>query len=172
MSVEKRKSAAVKMFFGTLKVTTLLSIIPSTLACLGYEGGLPVPTSTKTNSAVIVVPAGTTFDGGWAKYDRGSGACNEQAEGGEAKFSLSRVPTLPTIFSVADLEFICRRCGRRVSPEVWCHLEERYHWQEPGRGCTLRRTLHARICVVRGCLRGCHHRRKKATYPPNLRSIG
>ncbi|KAK6216344.1 hypothetical protein LQW54_003547 [Pestalotiopsis sp. IQ-011] len=36
------------------------------------------------NSAVIVIAAGTTFDGGWAKYDRGSGACNEQAEGGDA----------------------------------------------------------------------------------------
>lgn len=66
------------------KLCAILSAIPHALACLGYEGGVPTPTSTKTNSAVIVVAAGTTFDGGWAKYDRGSGACNEQAEGGDA----------------------------------------------------------------------------------------
>lgn len=67
-----------------LKLCAVLSAVPHVLACLGYEGGVPTPTSTKTNSAVIVVAAGTTFDGGWAKYDRGSGACNDQAEGGDA----------------------------------------------------------------------------------------
>lgn len=65
-----------------VKLCALLSVVRSALACLGYEGGLPSATSTKTNSAVIVVAAGTTFDGGWAKYDRGSGACNDQVEGG------------------------------------------------------------------------------------------
>jgi hypothetical protein len=59
-------------------------LLPAVLACNGYTGGLPKPTSTKTNSKVITVAAGQTFDCGWAKYDRGSGACNEQAEGGDA----------------------------------------------------------------------------------------
>ncbi|KAF7533307.1 hypothetical protein G7054_g7199 [Neopestalotiopsis clavispora] len=72
------------MYTHLLSLCALLSAVPHAFACLGYEGGLPTPTSTKTNSAVIVVAAGTTFDGGWAKYDRGSGACNEQAEGGDA----------------------------------------------------------------------------------------
>ncbi|KAF4814945.1 putative pectate lyase F [Colletotrichum siamense] len=72
------------MYFSKAGVVTLLAALPSTLACLGYEGGLPTPTSTKTNSKVIEVAAGATFDGGWAKYDRGSGACNDQAEGGDA----------------------------------------------------------------------------------------
>lgn len=70
------------MLTPALRLGSFLSVVPTALACLGYEGGVPTPTSTKTNSAVIVVAAGTTFDGGWAKYDRGSGACNEQAEGG------------------------------------------------------------------------------------------
>ena len=61
----------------------LMALLPSALACLGYTGGLPTPTSTKTNSKVIEVAAGQVFDGGWAKYDRGSGACSEQAEGGK-----------------------------------------------------------------------------------------
>lgn len=67
----------------SLKLMSLMALLPSTLACLGYTGGLPTPTSTKTNSKVIEVAAGTTYDGGWAKYDRGSGACNEQVEGGK-----------------------------------------------------------------------------------------
>ena len=63
--------------------TGLLALLPSAMACLAYTGGVPVATSTKTNSKVITVAAGTTYDGGWARYDRGSGACNDQAEGGK-----------------------------------------------------------------------------------------
>lgn len=55
--------------------------LPTALACLGYTGGLPVATRSISNSAVIEVAAGQVFDGGWAKYDRGNGACNGQAEG-------------------------------------------------------------------------------------------
>jgi len=70
--------------------------LPVVLACNGYTGGLPTPTSTKTNSKVITVAAGQTFDCGWAKYDRGSGACNDQAEGGDADavFLLKKGATL------------------------------------------------------------------------------
>ncbi|KAI1846362.1 hypothetical protein JX265_011956 [Neoarthrinium moseri] len=82
-----------------MKLAAVASLVPSALACLGYEGGLPTPTSTKTNSAVIVVAAGQTFDGGWAKYDRGSGACNDQAEGGDsdAVFLLKAGATLKNV---------------------------------------------------------------------------
>jgi len=65
------------------KLASLMALVPAALACNAYTGGLPTPTSTKTNSKVIEVKAGAVFDGGWAKYDRGSGACNEQAEGGK-----------------------------------------------------------------------------------------
>lgn len=67
----------------TLKLVSLMAILPSALACLGYTGGVPKATSTKTNSKVIEIAAGTTFDGGWARYDRGSGACGGQTEGGK-----------------------------------------------------------------------------------------
>lgn len=50
-------------------------LLPTALACLGYEGVVHTPTTTKTNSKVTTVPAGIVYDGGWAKFDRGSGAC-------------------------------------------------------------------------------------------------
>ena len=59
------------------------ALLPAVLACEGYEGGVPVPTDHFSNSAVIEIGAGEVFDGGWAKYDRGSGACNDQNEGGK-----------------------------------------------------------------------------------------
>lgn len=59
-----------------------IGLIPSVLACLGWEGGLPTPTSSKSISAPIRIAAGQTFDAGWVKYDRGSGACKD-GEGGE-----------------------------------------------------------------------------------------
>lgn len=61
----------------------LLGAAPTALACLGWEGGLPVPTSTKQISAPIYVKAGEVFDAGWAKYDRNPTSCKEQTEGGE-----------------------------------------------------------------------------------------
>lgn len=61
----------------------LVSAVPAALACLGYEGGLPKHTGTKTLSAPQRIPAGQVFDAGWVKYDRGSGACGD-GEGGDA----------------------------------------------------------------------------------------
>ena len=65
------------------KLAWLAALLPAALACNGYTGGVPKATSTKSNKAVIEVKAGQTFDGGWARYDRGSGACSGQSEGGE-----------------------------------------------------------------------------------------
>lgn len=70
------------MYFSKVGIVAMLAALPSTLACLGYEGGLPTPTSTKTNSAYIEVKAGQVYDGGWAKFERGSGACTS-GEGGK-----------------------------------------------------------------------------------------
>ncbi|KAL2672276.1 hypothetical protein Neosp_012977 [[Neocosmospora] mangrovei] len=53
------------------------------MACLGYEGGLPTPTDSKSLSAPQYIKAGQTFDAGWVKYDRGQ-SCTGQSEGGEA----------------------------------------------------------------------------------------
>ncbi|CBY01376.1 similar to pectate lyase [Plenodomus lingam JN3] len=65
-------------------VAAVSAFLPTALACLGHEGGVPKAVGTKTNSKVIEVKAGETFDGQWYRYDRGSGACSNQAEGGSA----------------------------------------------------------------------------------------
>lgn len=64
-------------------LAALVSAVPLVSACLGYEGGVPTATASHSNSAPITVAAGQTFDCGWARYDRGSGAC-EDGEGGDA----------------------------------------------------------------------------------------
>jgi hypothetical protein len=44
--------------------------------------GVPKAVGTKTNPKVIEVAAGKVYDGGWYRFDRGSGACKGQTEGG------------------------------------------------------------------------------------------
>jgi hypothetical protein len=87
-----------------IKLATLASLLPSALACLGYTGGVPKATSTKTNSNVITVPAGTVYDGGWARFDRGSGACTGDTEGGsaDAVFLLKAGATLRNVIIGAN----------------------------------------------------------------------
>ncbi|KAL1745324.1 polysaccharide lyase family 3 protein [Schizophyllum fasciatum] len=72
--------------------------------CNAYEGGVPVPTSHISNSKVIEIAAGQTFDAGWAKYDRGSGACKGQKEGDwkDAVFYLHEGATLRNVIIGAD----------------------------------------------------------------------
>lgn len=55
-------------------------------------------TSTKTNSKPITVAAGQVYDGGWARFDRGSGACSS-GEGGsdDAVFILKAGATLRNV---------------------------------------------------------------------------
>jgi hypothetical protein len=79
----------VKMVVSSLQLAVLVSVVSPALACLGYEGGVPTATASYSNSAVIEVAAGETFDGGWARYDRGSGACTEQSEGGKSALTLN-----------------------------------------------------------------------------------
>jgi pectate lyase len=67
--------------FSPSRLLALVTAIPTTLACLGYEGGVPTLTGTKTLSAPMRIKVGQTFDAGWVKYDRGSGAYNSD-EGG------------------------------------------------------------------------------------------
>ncbi|KAK7440342.1 hypothetical protein CaCOL14_007997 [Colletotrichum acutatum] len=77
----------------------LLGALPTTSACLGYEGGLPKATSNKQISAPIYVKSGEAFDGGWAKYDRNPTSCREQVEGGEkdTAFVLQKGATLRNV---------------------------------------------------------------------------
>ncbi|RYP02167.1 hypothetical protein DL764_005918 [Monosporascus ibericus] len=86
------------------KLITLLAALPATLACLGYEGGVPKPVDTVHSSKVIEVKAGQVYDGGWKRFDRGSGACNDQAEGGsaDAVFLLREGATLRNVIIGKD----------------------------------------------------------------------
>ncbi|KAH8733388.1 putative pectate lyase F [Ilyonectria robusta] len=63
------------------KVGVLAALLPSALACLGYEGGVPKATTTYSNKQYIEVKKGQVYDGKWARFDRGSGACGG-GEGG------------------------------------------------------------------------------------------
>ncbi|KAM9883568.1 pectate lyase F [Verticillium dahliae] len=87
-----------------LSLLSSLAAVPSVSACNGYEGGLPSHTDHYSNSQVIEVPAGEVYDGKWAKYDRGSGACNEQNEGDwrDAVFYLRRGATLKNVIIGKD----------------------------------------------------------------------
>lgn len=67
----------------TASFVTLLTALPAALACLGYTGGLPKHTGTKSLSAPRYLKKGEVFDAGWVKYDRGV-SCTGQAEGGES----------------------------------------------------------------------------------------
>ena len=60
----------------------LLSAAPTSLACLGYEGGVPTPTENVALSEPIFVKAGEIYDGGWRKFDRNPSTCQDQKEGG------------------------------------------------------------------------------------------
>ncbi|KAK0240894.1 pectate lyase-domain-containing protein [Armillaria nabsnona] len=70
-----------------LLALSIASLAGLSAACDAYTGGLPTATGTVSSSAVIEVAAGETFDGGWKKYDRGSGACSDQSEGGYLSLS-------------------------------------------------------------------------------------
>ncbi|KAL1754477.1 polysaccharide lyase family 3 protein [Schizophyllum commune] len=91
--------------------------------CNAYEGGVPVPTSQISNSKVIEIAAGQTYDGGWAKYDRGSGACNGQSEGDweDAVFYLHEGATLQNVI-----------IGANQAEGVHCdgHCDLRFVWFE------------------------------------------
>jgi hypothetical protein len=87
-----------------LAYLALGTVVPGVaLACVG-QGGIPAATASYSNSEPIEVAAGQSFDGGMARYDRGSGACNEQNEGGESDtvFVLRAGATLSNVIIGAD----------------------------------------------------------------------
>lgn len=69
--------------YSSAKLVALAAALPAAMACLGYDGGLPTASGSKSLTAPQYIKAGQTFDAGWVKYDRGSGACSGQSEGGE-----------------------------------------------------------------------------------------
>jgi hypothetical protein len=116
------------MLSSTQLASLVAFLLPTAQACLGYTGGIPTPTKSISNSAVINVAAGATFDGGWAKYDRGSGACNDQAEGG-TKVKIELLASQDSNGLVTDQTY--RRCGCCFLARRRCNPEKRDHRQEP-----------------------------------------
>jgi len=90
------------------------ALLPVALGCNGYAGGVPKAVGTKTNSKVIEVAAGQTYDGQWYRFDRGSGACSGQSEGGaaDAVFLLKEGATLRNVIIGKN------QVSVRSSPEV------------------------------------------------------
>ncbi|KAH6894720.1 family 3 polysaccharide lyase [Thelonectria olida] len=82
---------------------SVIAAIPAAMACLGYDGGLPTATGSKSLSEPQYIGAGETFDAGWVKYDRGE-SCTGQSEGGEADtvFVLEEGATLKNVIIGAD----------------------------------------------------------------------
>jgi len=97
-------------------LVSLTAALPAALACNGYTGGLPTATSTVTSSKVIEVRAGQVYDGQWKKYDRGSGACNGQAEGGMLALEINNRTII-----VEQLLTLARRCRRCIPSPLWCN---------------------------------------------------
>ncbi|KAI5274747.1 pectate lyase-like protein [Aureobasidium subglaciale] len=101
----------------------LAALLPVAFACNGYTGGVPKAVGTKTNSKVITVKAGQTFDGKWNRYDRGAGACSGQTEGGKADavFLLEAGATLKNVI-----------IGKNQAEGVHCdgHCTLEYVWFE------------------------------------------
>lgn len=63
-------------------IVTVLAALPAAMACLGYTGGVPKATGSKSLSAPKTLKKGEVFDAGWVRYDRGV-KCTGQAEGGK-----------------------------------------------------------------------------------------
>ncbi|KAG8166057.1 hypothetical protein KVR01_004609 [Diaporthe batatas] len=107
-------------------LAALTVALPAVHACVGKDA-LPKATETITNSAPIEVPAGTTYDGKNARFDRGEGACKEQTEGGQADtvFLLRKGATLKNAI-----------IGKNQGEGVYCI----------GGGCTIENVWFEDVC--------------------------
>lgn len=90
--------------YSSAKLVALAAAIPAAMACAAFEGGLPAASGTKSLDAPQYIKAGEVFDAEWVKYDRGSGACGGQGEGGEADtvFVLEEGATLKNVIIGKD----------------------------------------------------------------------
>lgn len=80
------------MQFSFVALAVLLSVSGVFATPTVFDSGLearaasctfPSPPKTSSLSAAKTISAGTTFDGGNVRFDRGSGACEGQKEGGD-----------------------------------------------------------------------------------------
>lgn len=125
--------------YGSIQLLALTAALPSALACLAYTGGVPTATGTVSSSAVIDVAAGDTFDCGWKRYDRGSGACGS----GEGTYK--------------DAVFYLHSGATLKNCIIGANQAEGVHCDGP---CTLEYVWHENVCedgisIVSSCARIC-----------------
>ncbi|KAF5009208.1 hypothetical protein FDECE_4573 [Fusarium decemcellulare] len=101
-------------------LVSLVAALPAAMACLGYDGGLPQSTGSKSLSAPQTIKAGETFDAEWVKYDRGV-KCDGQSEGGDddAVFLLEEGATLRNVIIGADQKEGVHCLGSCTLEYVW-----------------------------------------------------
>ncbi|KAK2738406.1 pectate lyase [Colletotrichum kahawae] len=94
---------------------------PVVSACVGKDA-LPTATETISSDAPIEVAAGESYDGKLARFDRGSGACKDQTEGGQkdAVFILRKGATLKNaIIGKDQMEGVYCLGGGCTIENVW-----------------------------------------------------
>ncbi|KAJ0383646.1 hypothetical protein COL922a_010072 [Colletotrichum nupharicola] len=94
---------------------------PVISACVGKDA-LPTATETISSDAPIEVAAGESYDGKLARFDRGSGACKDQTEGGQkdAVFILRKGATLKNaIIGKDQMEGVYCLGGGCTIENVW-----------------------------------------------------
>ncbi|KDQ16023.1 polysaccharide lyase family 3 protein [Botryobasidium botryosum FD-172 SS1] len=81
----------------------------------------PSPPKTSSLTAAKTISAGTTFDGGNVRFDRGSGACKGQSEGGDkdAVFILQEGSTLSNVVIGANQMEGVHCLGSCTLKNVW-----------------------------------------------------
>ncbi|KAF4962450.1 hypothetical protein FSARC_9479 [Fusarium sarcochroum] len=118
------------MHFSRQSLAVLALSMPAVMACVAKDA-LPSATETISGDEPIEVPAGEVFDGEGRRYDRGTGACKEQTEGGK-------------ILCQADTVFILREgatlrnviIGKDQMEGVYCL----------GGGCTIENVWFEDVC--------------------------
>lgn len=94
---------------------------PVVSACVGKDA-MPTATETISGDAPIEVAAGESYDGKLARFDRGSGACKAQTEGGQkdAVFILRKGATLKNaIIGKDQMEGVYCLGGGCTIENVW-----------------------------------------------------
>lgn len=104
----------------TAAILTFAAAVPAAMACLAYDGGVPSSTGSESLTEPMYIGAGESFDAGWVKYDRGSGACGS-GEGGEADtvFVLEEGATLKNVIIGADQQEGVYCLGACTLEYVW-----------------------------------------------------
>lgn len=112
------------MFLSTVTLAIVLAVTsanPVELEPQAASCTFPSPPSTSSLSSARTIAAGQTFDGGNVRFDRGSGACKGQTEGGDsdAVFLLQQGATLQNVVIGANQAEGVHCLGSCTLRNVW-----------------------------------------------------